>query len=74
MTYNFGQAQDPRISTLGSPRGVLSSFHMQLADGLSISQLLNPLGAGEDAPCSEVDYRASIDQSLEALVGHTVPF
>ena len=69
-TFNFDQVKDPSLqsmSTTGSRNwGALSSFHMQLADGLSISQLLTPWVEGKEAPCSQVhDYRADIDRSLE---------
>ncbi len=63
------------MTTTGSPNwGALSAFHMQLADGLSIAQLLTPLAEGEEPPCSQVhvgDYTAAsiqFDQSLAAAI------
>ena len=83
VTYDFNQVRDPRTSsmlaisstgfggTASAPNwSALSAFHMQLADGLSIAQLLTPLAEGEEPPCVQVgDYTAaSIDQSLAAAI------
>ncbi len=77
MIYDFGRLnRDPRIPIPGSPVGPLSAFHMQLADGSSISQLLTPLvdekGEAKPAPCAQVgDNTAAInaaDPSLAAAM------
>ena len=82
-TFNFDQVNNPSLPSMSSTGsrnwGALSSFHMQLADGLSIAQLLTPLVAGEEPPCSVhpgEDRRADIDQSLEPFYtsGRTEPF
>ena len=88
VTYNFDQVEDPTLTytmdattsatSTGTPIArspnwsALFAFHMQLAGGLSISQLLTPWVEGEplSAPCAVVnDYTASInymDPSLAA--------